>query len=119
MKFTTSTMKSLVLAAAGLQIAEALQLDVNNSASIRSASSTIAHGLMKYYVSNATGANPTAVGTLPGLYYWWEAGAMWGGLVDYYAYTNDTSYNPSTTQALLAQVGPDRNYMPPAYFFSL
>ncbi|TKA65244.1 hypothetical protein B0A49_07963 [Cryomyces minteri] len=110
MKFTISTMKSLGLAAAGLQIAEALQLDVNNSASIRSASSTIAYGLMKYYVSNATGANPTAVGTLPGPYYWWEAGAMWGGLVDYYAYTNDMSYNPSTTQALLTQGNDDQAF---------
>lgn len=44
---------------------------------------------------------------------------MWGGLVDYWAYTNDSSYNPTITQALQAQVGPNDNYMPPAYFASL
>lgn len=41
------------------------------------------------------------------------------GMIDYWAYTNDTSYNPTVSQALLAQVGPDNNYMPPAYYSSL
>lgn len=40
-------------------------------------------------------------------------------MIDYWAYTNDTSYNPTVTQALQAQVGPENNYMPPAYFGSL
>lgn len=40
-------------------------------------------------------------------------------MIDYWAYTNDTSYVPTVQQALLAQVGPDNNYMPPAYDASL
>lgn len=40
-------------------------------------------------------------------------------MIDYWAYTNDTSYVPTVQQALLAQVGPDNNYMPPAYDSSL
>lgn len=74
---------------------------------------------MSYYKNNASGTATTAVGTLPAPLYWWEAGAVWGGMIDYWAYTNDTSYNPTITQALLAQVGPDNNYMPPAYYPSL
>lgn len=74
---------------------------------------------MSYYVNNATDTPVTAIGTLPAPLYWWEAGAVWGGMIDYWAYTKDTSYNPTITQALLAQVGPDWNYMPPAYFSSL
>ncbi|TKA53274.1 hypothetical protein B0A49_11562 [Cryomyces minteri] len=88
----------------------AITLDVTSAASIKSAASTIAHGMMQYYTGNQTGQVP---GNLPLPYYWWEAGAMFGSLVDYWYYTGDTTYNDVTTQALLFQVGPDNNYMPP------
>lgn len=74
---------------------------------------------MSWYQNNQSSTAETAIGTLPAPSYWWEAGAVWGAMIDYWAYTNDTSYNPTITQALLAQVGPDNNYMPPAYFSSL
>jgi mannan endo-1,6-alpha-mannosidase len=67
---------------------------------------------MSYYTGNITNTE-TTVGILPGPYYWWEAGAMWGALLDYYHYTNDSSYNNVTTQALLSQVGPLSDYMVP------
>lgn len=38
---------------------------------------------------------------------------MLGTLVDYYYYTGDSSYNNLVTQAMLFQVGPDVNFMPP------
>lgn len=66
--------------------------------------------MVKYYTGNRTGDVP---GNLPDPYYWWEAGAMFGSLVDYWYYTGDTTYNDITTQALLFQVGPDNDYMPP------
>ena len=44
---------------------------------------------------------------------------MWGGLIDYWAYTGDESFNPTVTEALLAQVGPDNDYMPPYYAGSM
>lgn len=44
---------------------------------------------------------------------WWEAGAMFGSLVDYWYYTGDTTYNDITSQAMLWQVGPNADYMPP------
>ena len=65
--------------------------------------------MMNYYKGNVTGGTP---GLLPGPYYWWEAGAMFGALIDYWMYTGDTTYNTVTTQALLYQVGEDNNYMP-------
>lgn len=34
-------------------------------------------------------------------------------MIDYWHYTGDTSYNDVTSQALLFQVGPDDDYMPP------
>jgi mannan endo-1,6-alpha-mannosidase len=65
--------------------------------------------MMKYYTGNNTGDNP---GNLPSPYYWWEAGAMFGTMVEYWYYTNDTSYNDVVEQALISQVGTDDNYMP-------
>jgi mannan endo-1,6-alpha-mannosidase len=62
------------------------------------------------YTGNKSGDIP---GILPAPYYWWEAGAMFGALIDYWYYTGDASYNAVTTQAMLFQVGPNADYMPP------
>ncbi len=65
---------------------------------------------MQYY----TGMNPGDVpGNLPAPYYWWEAGAMFGAMIDYWYFTGDDTWNAVTTQAMLHQVGPDNDYMPP------
>jgi mannan endo-1,6-alpha-mannosidase len=81
-----------------------------NVASIKAAASTIAYDMMSYYNGNTTGNIP---GNLPQPYYWWEAGAMLGSMIDYWYYTGDTTYNDVTSQALLFQVGPNQDYMPP------
>ena len=65
--------------------------------------------MMKYYTGNNTGDNP---GNLPAPYFWWEGGGMFGAMIDYWYYTNDTSYNDVVEQALSSQVGTDNNYMP-------
>ena len=38
---------------------------------------------------------------------------MFGQMIEYWYYTGDTTYNDVITQGLLAQVGPDNDYMPP------
>lgn len=58
-----------------------IELDVTNTDSITSAASTVAQGLMSYYTGNNPGDNP---GNLPAPYYWWEAGAMFMTMVDYW-----------------------------------
>ncbi|KAK5736208.1 hypothetical protein LTR17_007548 [Elasticomyces elasticus] len=92
------------------QTVSAITLDTTDANSIRSAASTIAHGMMSYYSGNVTGGTP---GLLPGPYYWWEAGAMFGSLIDYWYYTGDSTYNDVVSQALLFQTGPDADFMPP------
>ncbi|KAI2781497.1 glycoside hydrolase family 76 protein [Daldinia loculata] len=87
----------------------ALQIDWNSDDSIKDAASTVAFGLVKYYTGNNTGDTP---GNLPDPYFWWEAGAMFGTLVDYWFYTGDETYNDITTQALQHQAGEDSDYMP-------
>jgi len=65
---------------------------------------------LKRCPGNTTGNTP---GLLPGPYYWWEAGAMFGSLIDYWYYTGDTTYNDVVSQAILFQVGPTNDFMPP------
>ncbi len=67
---------------------------------------------MKYYTGNVTNT-PSTIAVLPAPYYWWEAGAMWGAMVEYFHYTNDSTYNAVTYQALVSQVGPLNDYMVP------
>jgi mannan endo-1,6-alpha-mannosidase len=67
---------------------------------------------MEYYHNNTTDTTASNVGLLPfPPYYWWQSGAMWGGMVDYYAYTNDSSYVASTIQALMAQQGSNHDFI--------
>ncbi len=60
--------------------------------------------------------NGTKPGNAPGLldqpYYWWEGGALFDTLIDYWHYTGDNSYNDIVTQALLHQRGDGNDYMP-------
>lgn len=65
--------------------------------------------MMKYYTGNRTGDVP---GNLPDPYYWWEAGAFFGAMVEYWYYTNDTTYNDEVEAAILHQVGDDEDFMP-------
>lgn len=65
----------------GGQLAAAIELDPTSADSVKDAASTIVYGMMKYYTGNETGDTP---GNLPDPYYWWEAGGMFGQMVDYY-----------------------------------
>jgi mannan endo-1,6-alpha-mannosidase len=79
--------------------------------------------MMTYYTGNQPGQTPGLLTDPQKMnkdgYYWWESGAMFGSLVDYWHYTGDTKYNDIVTQALLFQVGPEINYEPPAQAQSL
>lgn len=88
---------------------------------IISTAKALAKNVMSYYHGNESGQTP---GILPGPppagdYYWWEGGALWGAMIDYWHYTGDTTYNDVVTQAMLWQVGPNKDYMPPNVTASL
>jgi mannan endo-1,6-alpha-mannosidase len=73
---------------------------------------------MDYYHNGINNTDPVNVGLLPfPPYYWWESGAMWGGLVDYYSYTKDESYVNTTIRGLTAQKGPNNDYIVPEHKF--
>ncbi|PWY76032.1 glycosyl hydrolase [Aspergillus sclerotioniger CBS 115572] len=89
--------------------AQAIDLDLQNPDSIKSVARELAWDLVSFYTGNNTGDVP---GNLPDPYYWWEAGAFFGTLVNYWAYTGDTAYNNLTAEAILHQVGLNRDFMP-------
>ncbi|OBT55637.1 hypothetical protein VE04_03862 [Pseudogymnoascus sp. 24MN13] len=93
----------------GSQLATAIEFDPASPASIKAATGEVAKKLMSFYTGYKPGDTP---GYLPDPYYWWEAGAMFGAMIDYWYYTNDTTYNDIVEQALVHQAGDDRNYMP-------
>ncbi|CAG8941719.1 unnamed protein product [Penicillium salamii] len=87
----------------------AIRLLTLSEASIKSAASQIAFDLVTFYTGNNTGDTP---GNLPDPYYWWEAGAFFGALVNYWSYTGDSVYNDITKQAMIHQAGKKGDFMP-------
>lgn len=88
---------------------------------IKTTAKSLAYDTMSYYKGNTSGQTP---GILPGPppagdYYWWEAGALWGAMIDYWHFTGDATYNDVVTDAMLFQVGPNKDYMPPNVTASL
>nr|POE59248.1 mannan endo-1,6-alpha-mannosidase dcw1 [Quercus suber] len=96
--------------------AGAVDLVIDDPSSIKSAALIVAKGMLNYYSGDEPGGTP---GLLPQPYYWWEAGAMFGTLIDYWYYTGDDQFNAITSAAMQFQTGPDSNFMPPNQTSSL
>lgn len=100
----------------GSNVVTAIDLDISSATSIKNVAATIAYDMMTYYKGNVSGG---IIGVLPGPppnpswgYYWWESGAMWGTMIDYWHYTGDTSYNNVVEAGIQAQVGEHLDMMP-------
>ncbi|KAK9467016.1 glycoside hydrolase [Lipomyces arxii] len=106
----------LLLVTTFFSCVSALEIDVDDDGSIKHAAWVFVHGMMSYYNGNQTDG---VVGKFVWPYYWWQAGAAWGSLLDYWFYTGDTTYNEILTEALLAQVGTNWNFEPSAEVSSL
>ncbi|KAI0466617.1 family 76 glycoside hydrolase [Xylaria cf. heliscus] len=115
---------STLLAACGLlarRALGALEVDLDDPASIKAAAALVAEDLLTFYHGDEPGWVP---GILPGPppdgdYYWWQGGAMWGALLDYRHTMGDKAYDDIISQALLFQVGPNNDFMPPNWTASM
>ncbi|KAL9624252.1 MAG: hypothetical protein Q9160_001499 [Pyrenula sp. 1 TL-2023] len=95
----------------------AIELDIDSPDSIRAAAKTVAHGLQSIYNGNQTGGT---LGKFPyPPYYWWESGAAWGGMVNYWHYTGDDTWASVTQEALVSQLSETNDFMEPAERFDL
>ncbi|KAK9485797.1 glycosyl hydrolase family 76-domain-containing protein [Lipomyces starkeyi] len=96
--------------------ANGITVDLNDEVSIKSAARIVADGLMNYYHGNESGRIP---GVFDGGYYWWESGAAWGSMLDYWFLTGDDTYVEVAKEGMLFQVGTDWDYMPKNQTLSL
>ncbi|KAH7176632.1 glycoside hydrolase family 76 protein, partial [Dactylonectria macrodidyma] len=90
-------------------VASGYDLNPNSTESVKTIAKSMVENLMTFYHGDEPGHTP---GLLPDPYYWWEAGAMMGTLIEYWFYTGDDEYVNTTKQALLFQVGEYDDYMP-------
>ncbi|KAL9027238.1 MAG: hypothetical protein Q9196_004211 [Gyalolechia fulgens] len=100
----------IVVLVATCRLASGIQLTPDSADSIKAAAKQVAEDLMTMYNGNQPGGIP---GNLPAPYYWWQCGAMFGSLIDYYFYTGDDQFNDIVTEGMLYQVGPNNDYMTP------
>ncbi|RVX75559.1 hypothetical protein B0A52_00912 [Exophiala mesophila] len=85
-------------------IAKAINLDVNSRESILHAASLTALDVRQLYKPTDPGGK---IGKFPfPPYYWWESGAAWGAMIEYYHYTGDKTHLNTTLEAILSQLGP-------------
>ncbi|KAI8152429.1 hypothetical protein K4K49_008348 [Colletotrichum sp. SAR 10_70] len=114
--FKSALVASAAAGALAVPYTQPNTLDLNNTNSIKAVAGSLAHGAMSYYNGNVS-SDAKMVGDLPEPYYWWQAGALWGAMLDYYHYTGDPSYNEVIAQALTAKVntGPNFDFMPPEH----
>lgn len=89
-----------------VSLSRALKADSDDLQNLRLTTSLIAYGFKAYYKDSEE------VGTFQEPYYWWESGVAWGSLLDYWYYMGDDSYVSTVQDALLAQVGANRDYVP-------
>lgn len=119
MMYMKSTLLSAI-AASLLQSTAALDLNATDLDSVRAAAANLTQGVFSYY-QNSNTSNATQnwqVGLFPfPPYYWWESGAIWGGIMDYQALTGDTSHQQDILNAMLAQVGPNYDFVVPQQVF--
>lgn len=76
---------------------------------MKSAAKKVATNMVSYYTGMNPGDNP---GNLPDPYFWWEAGAMFSALIDYWYFTGDDTWNGITMQGITWQAGDDGTFMP-------
>ncbi|KAF3940401.1 hypothetical protein ABW19_dt0203363 [Dactylella cylindrospora] len=87
----------------------AYDVDINDRDSIIGGTVIAVDGMMNYYSGHLPGQIP---GNLPPPYYWWEVGAMFGALMDYWWYTGNDTWNDIVIQGMLHQIGDDGMIMP-------
>ncbi|KAL5120813.1 hypothetical protein ACEQ8H_001294 [Pleosporales sp. CAS-2024a] len=119
MKLFSPTQALAALAVLSLSLVRlhvaALELDPSSPDSIKNVSSKVAKQLVAQYATmDDKGVH--ILGGYPGIlylpFYWWEAGAMFGTLLDYWHYTGDDQYNGLIRDALIHNFGENLDLMP-------
>ncbi|KAL4907377.1 hypothetical protein BDW74DRAFT_189796 [Aspergillus multicolor] len=87
----------------------ALDLDIEDEASIKNAARKMAFQMMSEYHGDEPGQVPGLI-----LESWWEGGAMFMTLIQYWYWTGDTTYNDIVREGMLHQQG-QNDFFPSIY----
>lgn len=88
----------------------ALDVDPDDPTSLKNAASNAAYNMMTYYHGNESGQIP---GKLEGT--WWEGGALFMTLIQYWHWTGDDTYNDLVTTGMIWQGGENGDFFPANY----
>lgn len=113
----TSALAALSLLSSNIVLpnVQALQLIATDENSIKDVASKVAKQLVAQYATiDDKGIH--VLGGYPGIlyepYYWWQAGAMFGTILDYWHYTGDDQYNEMVREGLIHNFGEHLDLMP-------
>ncbi|KAL6928938.1 hydrolase 76 protein [Hanseniaspora valbyensis] len=104
--------KALLIVSFFLQVfsvVKGVYLNLNNDTSINNAAALLVQGTLDYYEGYQYGGT---IGMFQEPYYWWEAGGVWGAMIDYWYITGNDTFLNLTKEALLYQTGDDWDYIP-------
>ncbi|KAI1376818.1 glycoside hydrolase family 76 protein [Hypoxylon crocopeplum] len=90
-------------------VGSALDLDVNDQASVKNTAAQVAKGLYLYHDPSSTAGQFKQ----PESWFWWLSGSAWNGLIDYTVYTGDTTYQADILSAISKNLGPNYDFVPP------
>lgn len=93
-----------------LPFTTAITVDATNADSLKSAASTAAASAVNYYNNRESKLIP---GKFDGT--WWEGGAFFTFLINYWHWTGDDQYNALVTEGLSWQGGEDNDFFPSNY----
>ncbi|KAJ0109601.1 hypothetical protein J7T55_014163 [Diaporthe amygdali] len=105
----------------GILPGAAAELKVDSHDAIVESSKSLAKDVMTFYTGEEPGNIPGLLSWPPpnGDYYWYMGANFFATYLDYWHLTGDDSYKDATTEALLFQVGPNDDYLPPNWTVSM
>ncbi|KAI1152633.1 glycoside hydrolase [Nemania diffusa] len=106
---TSPSSRFALAALAFAHAGSAVELNIKDTSSIKTAAATVAKGLYVFHNEAAT----TGQFNQPQPWFWWLSGSGWTGLMDYTVYTKDTTYKADLLSALSKNVGPNFDFVPP------
>lgn len=89
-------------------ITNAIDINLGNQDSICNAATEITNGIMDYYLGTRYGGT---IGMFQQPYYWWEAGLIFGGMIDTWKICNNDTYVKIIQDAINNQRGDNNDFM--------
>lgn len=91
-------------------VSAAITVDASSADSLKSAAKTVAASAVQYYNDRASKLIP---GKFDGT--WWEGGAFFTFLINYWHWTGDDQYNDLVTEGMAWQGGPNNDFFTSNY----